>query len=327
MRQKKVLVLLLAAICATLLAGCQGCNTVDKPETPPVAVTRLDTLLFEPGGVDSLLEHHADFATLWGNVLGYDGREPLPQLFGRFASDTLMRQLYDSINRVFPTTEAQVSQLQEAFGAIAAHLPQMTIPHIYFYNSGFNASILLADSMLGIGLDRFLGPGCWYYSQLGIPRYLARSMAPQRIAPVALQMWVESEYPLDVSRTKILDHMLYRGALLYMVRQALQGLPDSVALGYSGQQLLWLQEHERALWQYLSEKKLLYETNSLLVNQFTKPAPFTTALGQDSPGQAACYVGYRIVEAYMHRNPTAPWSDLLGAQSAQTILGGARYNP
>lgn len=327
MRHKKVLVLLLAGICALLLAGCSGCNTVDGPATAPITVTRLDTLLFEPGGVDSILEHHADFAALWGNVLGYDGREPLPQLFTRFASDTLILQLYDSINRVFPTTAAQVTDLQGAFGALAAHLPQMTIPRIYFYNSGFNASILLADSLLGIGLDRFLGAGCWYYMQLGIPRYLARSMAPQRLVPTAVEMWVGSEFPLDPARTNILDHMLYRGALLYIVRQTLPGLPDSLALGYSGQQLVWLRGHERALWQYLSEKKLLYEANSLLVNQFTQPAPFTTALGQDSPGQAACYVGYRIVEAYMRRNPTTPWSDLLGGQTAQTILSGARYNP
>lgn len=324
---KKVLYLLLVLLSTLLLLACthshkQNGDLLKVPE--PV---RLDTMLMLPDGVDAMLEQASGFCEYWAKVLGNDGREPMGQLFRRFAADTLIQQLSDSIHAVYPETSALRSDLRQAFARLAEELPELPIPQIYLYNSGFNASLLLVDSMLGIGLDRFLGAHSPYYEWLGIPRYLARQMTPRRLVPTAVEGWVESEYPIDPTQTNMLDNMLYRGKLLYIARHALPNAPDSVALGYTEEQINWLTHNERAIWLYLSEKKLLFERNALLISQFTRPAPFTTALGQDSPGQAACWVGYRIVSRFMERHPKTSWQELLVELQSQQIMEGARYNP
>ncbi len=311
-----------------MLSACFSEPTPGRTERPPLQCLRLDSVLMRTdSGARNIVKQHPGFAQLWGQIFGFRDSNQLAADFSRFVADRDMQQLEDSILHVFPTVAPYVAELQAAFARLAERMPQLPIPTVYFYNSGFNASLLLADSTLGIALDRFLGADSWYYPQLGTPLYLRRLMRPEALVPMAVEGWVASEYPLGLERGTILDHMLHQGKLKWITRQLLPRLPDSLVLAYTAHELEWLEASEAQMWTYLSEKKLLFETNALQVAQFTRPSPFTTSFGQDSPGQAACYVGYRIVDRYMDQHPGTSYHDLLQTLQSQDIVAGARYQP
>lgn len=314
-------------VLSLVLALMAACTTSQPATDAHVPVQRLDSLLMRGGGAPAVYQADTTFARLWAELLGCKSPQATQELLTSFASDPAMQSLEDSVLAHFPTVSDVSNDLRVAFARLEEGIYDLVTPRIYFFNGGFNASILLADSVLGIGLDRFLGPQCPYYDQLGVPHYLARWMYAERIAPQALTSWLSVEYPLPPDRATVLDHMLADGKVRYCVAHALRHLPDTTVQAFSKGQLEWLHEHERAIWLYLSDRKLLYERNPLIVNQLTKPGPFTSAFGQDSPGQVASWIGYRIVEAYMDRNPDLSLGDLLRTLDPQEILSGARYKP
>ena len=57
------------------------------------------------------------------------------------------------------------------------------------------------------------------------------------------------------------------------------------------------------MWQYLIEKDLLFSTDQLTIRKLTGEAPFTSYFTNESPGRAAVWIGFRIVESYMVKNP------------------------
>ena len=81
------------------------------------------------------------------------------------------------------------------------------------------------------------------------------------------------------------------------------------------------------MWQYLIEKNLLFNTDMLTIRKLTGEAPFTSFFTNESPGGAAVWIGFRIVESYMMKNATTSLDDLMKSTDIQQILEKAKYNP
>ena len=313
---------------AALLFLQQAC-TPEKQEMaanyPPVP--RLDSVLFNPNGIDTLLHSYADCTELWAQLLGQSPNEEPRHIFEQFVSDTLIRRLEDSIQHIF-RGKTPDQALYTAFERLAAQLPHHPKPRLYYYNSGFQASILVADSLLAIGLDRFLGAASYFYTALGMPRYLATKMTPAYIVPTALEVWISTEFPLNNPSPTILDQMIYQGKLKYALKTLLTEFSDTIILQRPKAELEWLENAENDIWTYLSEKQLLYERNQLIVSQFTRPAPFTNAFGQKSPGEAVNWVGYRIVSSYKKHHPEVTLEQLFSdSLRNELLLQNAHYRP
>lgn len=320
--------LLVTAFVAVCLTNCH--TTTQAPELPEgfVPLPRLDSILITPNGVEKVTQGYPEFASLWGQLLGQMPNQAPETILTQFASDSLICRLQDSINHTFPASARPDVALWCAFSRAHELAPSHPMPRLYYYNSGFQASVLVADSLLAIGLDRFLGRDSRFYQALAMPRYLAERMTPQYIVPTALEGWLSAEFPQNDPRPSVLDQMLYQGKIKYAITTLLPDLPDSVALQYTSQQLDWLEESEADIWTYLSEKKLLYEKNQLIVSQLTRPAPFTNAFGQKSPGQAVNWLGFRIVASYMRHHADLNLEDLFAPTlSNEQLLQNAKYRP
>lgn len=319
--------ILFPLVTVLLLGLFTQCRDTPKPtsgDAPPIP--RLDSLLLTPNGVEKILSADAPMATLWGQLLGASTDEAPEPILQRFAADTLIRRLQDTINKTFPLAQRPDAQLHQAFLALKRLAPTRPTPRLVYYNSGFTASFLVADSLLAVGLDRFLGADASFYTALGMPRYLAAHMRPADIVPRALEAWLTSEYPLTDPRPSILAQMIYNGKLKAVIERLLPDTPDTLALQYSAAALDWLDASEKEIWTYLSEKRLLYEKNQLIVSQFTRPSPFTSAFGQNSPGEAVNWLGYRIVTSYQKAHPETTL-DALFALPAETLLQQSKYRP
>jgi hypothetical protein len=81
------------------------------------------------------------------------------------------------------------------------------------------------------------------------------------------------------------------------------------------------------MWTYLIENDLLFSTDNMIIRKLTGEAPFTSYFSNESPGQAAIWLGFRIVESYMKKNREVKLEDLMNNADIQAILDGAKYNP
>jgi hypothetical protein len=98
-------------------------------------------------------------------------------------------------------------------------------------------------------------------------------------------------------------------------------------MGFSADQMNFCRNNEARMWEYLVEHKILFETGRMSIQKFTGNGPFTRDFTPESPARASVWLGWRIVEAYLRRNPGVTLGDLMRDNDYQKILTLSRYNP
>ena len=74
------------------------------------------------------------------------------------------------------------------------------------------------------------------------------------------------------------------------------------------------EENEQKAWDVIISKKLLYSTAPSDVEQMLSPAPATTIINANAPGRAGRYFGYKIVKAYLDKNPKTTLQQLFSPE-------------
>lgn len=248
----------------------------------------------------------------------------------RFCSDKQNNEVYILTMKKFPDVTFIEDGLTDAFKHYLYYFPGKNVPEVNTCITGFNNSIITGDSFLGIGLDRYLGADCEYYPRLNIAKYITAKMTPENIVPDCIFGWGASEwdfaglkYPAD----NLLSEMIHEGKLRYFEKCMLPETPDAVIFGFTPKQMKFCVEAEPEMWQYLVENNLLFSTDQFTIRKLTGEAPFTAYFSKESPGKAAVWIGFRIVESYMMRNPSVKMEDMIKNTDVQEILGNAKYSP
>ena len=307
-----------------------------------VEIKRLEKDLFEisPGNLADSVEYlklkYGSFMKYFGYVisLGEISDTLWNENLLNFCTDKLNNEVYNSTISVFPDVSELERGLSDAFKHYRYYFPHSRIPEVYTFISGFNRSIITGDTTLGIGLgiglDRYLGSSSKYYQQLMLFRYQTAKMNPENIIPdciygysVALWDYESMGYEQD----NILSAMIHEGKLLYFTKCMLPDVSDELIFGFSNSQLKFCYENEGRMWQYLIENNLIFKTDQLTRKKLTGEAAFTSYFSTDSPGRAAVWTGYRIVESYMAKNRNISLRDLMKETDIQSILEKARYRP
>ncbi|MGC8803668.1 MAG: hypothetical protein ACP5PS_07855, partial [Bacteroidales bacterium] len=236
-----------------------------------------------------------------------------------------VKRVVDSTFANFDTTFGQ--QIEDMFKHFRYYFPEMRIPVVITYLSGFNQSMVTTDTILGIALDKYLGGQSPFYGMLGLPRYIRMRMYPAFIPADAAKAWLITQFPLQdsISHT-LLSHIIYEGKLIYGTKKLLPHDADTLIFGLSTRQLEWCKEYEASMWEYLLDKKLLFSSDFQVIKRFIDEAPFTKDFGQKSPGRAVIWIGYHIVEQYMNKSG-ASMAELMTENDMNKILRISRYKP
>jgi len=303
-----------------------------------IEVKRLERDLFtiDPAEITeslpALREKYGTFLQLFSYVIntGDVNDSSFSDFLGRFCTDKLNNEVYELVKQLYPDIEVIEDDLEKAFRHYKWYLPQAKIPAVYTCITGFNNSIIIGDSVLGIGLDRYLGRESDYYKRLQIYRYLTARMNSWNIVPDCMYGWgasewdfVSMEYPID----DVLTEIIHEGKLKYFQKCMMPELNDTVLFGFSDVQMKFCMNNEMQMWQYLIEHDLLFSTDQFTIKKLTGEAPFTTFFTNESPGRAATWIGFRIVESYMMKNRGITLGELMDNTDIQGILEKARYNP
>ena len=248
----------------------------------------------------------------------------------RFCSDKQNNEVYSLTMKKFPDVKSIEEGLQGAFRHYLYYFPGKTVPAVFTCITGFNNSIITGDSLLGIGLDRYLGADCEYYPRLNIFKYISDRMTPENIVPDCIYGWGASEwdfstikYPAD----NVLSEIIHYGKLKYFEKCMLPATSDEIIFGFTPGQMKFCRNNESQMWLYLVENNLLFSSDQLTIRKLTGEAPFTSYFSKESPGKAAVWLGFRIIEAYMLKNQAIKMGGMINNTDVQGILEKARYNP
>ena len=287
-------------------------NNIKSPEIH-IQIDRFEEDLFSislynlADSIGYLNKKYPDFFPLFTSKIieiGNAADEDISSGLIAFVSDFTIYRVSKRVEEVFPTLTNIENELSDAFTRYHNDFPEKPVPHVVSCISGFNQSIITADSLLVISLDKYLGPEDEFYFLLypPVPAYLRQVMRPEKIPSDAMLAWIITEFDYNNAKDNLLSQMIFNGRAEYYVKRLMPDIADTLLWGYTSKQMDFCFDYEKRMWEYLVENKKLFITDGFIINQFIGDAPFTKDFTRESPGRVVVWLGYRIVDSYMKKN-------------------------
>jgi len=243
-------------------------------------------------------------------------------------SEPTLKSLYKDAITFYDTTSPVTQQIEKelsyGFRRLRELFPNLQIPAVYMHVSGLQQNMIVADSLLSLSIDKYMGVDYPIYKDFFYD-FQRKSMRPERVAIDGLYAWLTTEYPYQSQENTLLDKMIYEGKISYILMQA--------GLNYSFQQIIsmdendykWLLKYESTLWKTLLERNHLHAKEAIIVSGYFQPAP-STFISTEAPGNLGNFIGFRIVSRYMKQTKLS-CKDLMLHNDAQEILRKSKYKP
>ncbi|MEM7086794.1 MAG: gliding motility lipoprotein GldB [Bacteroidota bacterium] len=241
--------------------------------------------------------------------------------------DTLQLSLNEAVWEVFPTEEKLEEELEALFQHLKYYDEDFDTPKVYTTTSDvdYKNKVILADSLLIIELDTYLGSDHYFYAD--ISRYITKTMKPSMVVSDVATAYSRNYIPVPRQRS-FMEQMIYFGKELYLKDMWLPNTHDAVKIGYTESELQWAQENEAYIWSYFVEGELLFSTDTKLAGRFINPAPFSKfklELDNESPGMVGRFIGWQIVRSYMEKNDVSIRQ--LMTTPADELFKNSKYKP
>jgi len=328
----------LSAAIGFFVAACgggAGSSVVD-----PVAIDppffRLDQALFHapPDSIASvslrLYAEQGDFYRLYVEEILRAAPIDDPRLgmaLLRFTQDPDWSAVQRSADSIFGDMEAQRTALTVAFGRLKALFPDRPVPRIVVFNSGFNYAISPTDSVLGIGVEWFVGadhPVVRYLAPDAFPNYVKERMRPAMLVPSAVKGWVMVHFLEDAQGKDLLTHLVAVGKVMALVQALLPEEDPASLLGYTPEQVKWCEANEYNIWKELVGKQMLYSGDDEVIGRIMNDGPFTNGFPHESPGQIGQWIGLRMVTNYLKDHPNTTFAQLFALDDPREVLKSYR---
>jgi len=242
-----------------------------------------------------------------------------------FVNDYSVYALHKETSKVFVSLDGLTEQLYSSFKYYKFYFPNNYVPKVYTFIGGLNQSIVIADSVLAIGLDKYLGTSFIGYNGL-FNQYQLVNMTPEKIAPDAMYALALTDFE-DDSLSTLLDYIIFNGKAHYFSKKMLPTVHDSLIFGFTNAQLQYCEANEAKMYDFLIMNKLLYNTDLFTIRKFTDEGPFTKAFGNESPARASNWLGYRIVSSYLKNNKEKSFQQMMMLRDYQKIFNQSKYRP
>lgn len=242
-------------------------------------------------------------------------------------NDSLQIQLSDEVNKTFGDFGQEEADLELLLKHIKYYYPEISRPKVITVISDvdYNNRVILADTLLLIGLDNYLGAEHPFYG--GIDRYIANELDKKYLTSDVAAVYANRLAGRPSGRT-FLDRMVFYGKLLYLKDKWMPRASDAEKIHYTEEEYNWALANEEQIWRYFVERELLYSTDQELNPRFLDPAPFSKfrlELDRESPGRLGRFIGWQIVRSFMDNNDLTP-KELMRLPEEQ-IFKNSKYKP
>lgn len=248
-------------------------------------------------------------------------------IYKKFRNDTAVQRLYNDELSCYSNISDIEQELTDAFRRAKYFFPDLATPKVYAHASGLNTNVILGNDFLSVSLDNYLGKDYVIYSLIGIYEYQRQNMTRENITSDCILTWLINSFPYIRPEFSLLEDMIYRGKIVYTASLLLPEADENILLGYTAEQLKWMENNEAELWKLIIDNKVLYETDALIKGSYLNDGPFTLPFSRESPGRGGVFFGYKIVESYMKHNRTITPLQLILQNDAQIILTKSKYRP
>jgi hypothetical protein len=259
-----------------------------------------------------------------------DAENPqFPSRVSGFINYKTTRKLYDTAQIVFPNLNDAEKELSEMARYYKYYFPKRSLPKFYACISEYSVgAFTVGDSIMGIGLDMFLGAKYPIYAfpPMNFPEYVTRTLDQKHLSVYVTNALIDEITPPPTSN-RMLETMIQNGKKLYVLESLLPATPDSTLHCYTKKQMDWCHDNEAEMWAFFLEQKMLYTNDQKTFRRFTEPAPTSNGMPVEAPGRTANYMGYKIVSQYMAAHPNMPLQTLLDERNAEKIFKESKYKP
>ncbi len=299
------------------------------------ALLHLDTADIQQGIRDLYADYPAFIPYFSESILGIEPQDTayLAEALPLFLNDTVygFKQTNARVLETFAQTADIQQQLDGAFARLRFLYPDLTVPAVYFFVSGFNASILFFDNEeftedVAVGVDMYLGSDYAYYNRV-VYNYQKQTMRKECIAADVVSAFLFRTFPFTSRQSRLLENMIYRGKMMYVLSLLFPTDSEAEIMGYTDAQMAWCERYERDVWKLIIDKKDLFTTDSQVLTSYLNDGPFTSEVSQDSPGRLGTWMGWQICKSYMENNTHLTLQELLAESDAQKILEQSYYKP
>ncbi|MDO9037262.1 MAG: gliding motility lipoprotein GldB [Lutibacter sp.] len=313
--------LLITAIVLFLMVSCktEKANEVDVSAVDiTLSVNRFEKKFYE-----------ADETTLpiIKNEFPYLFPEQNDSIWLNKIKDKEERELYQKSQEVFGDFENEKTQIIDLFKHVKFYHPNFETPKIItlITNLDYQNKIVYADSLLFVALDMYLGKDSEVYQDF--PVYLSQNFEKSQLV-VDMASAISDRYFTAGKGRQFLDLVVGAGKRMYMIDSYLPAVSDAKKIGYSDAEYEWATANEAQIWKYFIENKVLYSTDSKLVDRFMAEAPFSKFyidIDKESPGRIGVWLGWQIVRSYMNNNEVT--LQQLLQTNAEEIFNKSKYKP
>lgn len=215
---------------------CVACEFKLKPseddnDTSHIKVERYDRLQSRyliTGDFSALQQMNTEYPletrTLVEKMLqiGEVSNHDINERFLRFYQDSTLQTIISDAESEYANMDDINSQFQQSFSKLKEFLPEMPLPRIYAQIGALDQSIVVGERIIGISLDKYMGPKYPIYQRYGYSAEQLRTMTRAYIVPDCLSFYLLSLYPMpNYDRRSQLEKDLHMGKVMWVVNKAL----------------------------------------------------------------------------------------------------------
>lgn len=309
-------------------------NSIDSQpakEQFSISLERLDLDLTAGDGLDenqltALRARYGEiFDTYVENIISLcSAQDPaLLQNLNGFLSDPYIDSLFVDVAEAFSNTQALKEELNAALSRFYQLFPNATRYRMIGMVGAFQFKHALTDSALLFGLDLHLGSNYRFYPKVNfLSQYMLPRLEPSFLVADGMKLLVDDVVP-PVLKDQVLEEMIRAGKILYITKQCMPAVEDSVLLGFTGAQTQWAKESERNMWEYLLDQNLLFSSDPKVIGRLMNDGPFTAGLPEGSPARMAAFTGWRMVMRYMEKYPDTSIEALVNLEAGELLKKSA----
>lgn len=232
------------------------------------------------------------------------------------------------VAQVFQNISDIEHEVSDVFTRINHFFPNITLPKLFFYVSGLNKAMIASPGLdtIGIGCDFYLGSNFEPYKSV-VYDYVLPNMRPESLVPDLVSTILSGNFRFDGQQNRLIDNMLYRGKLMYLLSVLMPDRAENEIIGYTVEQENWAKSNEKEIWKAIVANKDIFSSNQHLIRQYMNEAPFTAPLSQDSPGMIGEWIGLQIVRSLMNKNYKMSLTELMQMNDYELLLQKSGYQP
>lgn len=288
----------------------------------------MDTANIRTAVVD-LYKHYPEFMSVYTlNLLDttINDTNAVCQRFKQYLSDKDFAPMNNKAKSAFVDVSDIEQKISNAYTYIHHYFPEVQLPEVYFFVSGFNQQIMISEKFIGIGTDFYLGSDFSLYPKLTY-QYMIPNMRRENLATDLVSATLFRMFLMNSDKNCLLDNMIFRGKVMYLQSVFMPEEKPEILMGYTTEQWEWSTKYEKNIYSAIIDQKHLFSTDVQLIRKYLNDAPFTATISQESPGRLGTYIGWKIVKSYMEKNKKIELKDLMNEDNSQKILEKSGYRP